>query len=352
MTLALLLVGGCVPQHKDAIVFATNTVVGVKVGTNSQQIPEIQVGYTRQEGAFVPLYVNDETSKELVAGQLKDDVGKDWSKEQQYLGLALVDLQDAKNIFEDPNQKGAVSQLLANSKNYVANFKAKPITNETIIQYIDGAITGINNSDTPAAGLNIEKAIRLIQVELDLPIAIIAFNPEAKYTGTVSEKNRTDAYSVLGTFSGDMNAKSKTSFKANNNRGPNAPSFGTDASGETGVSGGIAQYFATGIAAQIMAEKGGAALVNSGSEPAAESASNAEVIDAFTKSIDRAKLEAKIQNRFKALTTNVDQQKFCSAFNAKYGTSITDGTSLKNALATLTPEQIVEADKLTGNINY
>lgn len=56
--------------------------------------------------------------------------------------------------------------------------------------------------------------------------------------------NTQDSYSVLASFGAD---------------------FGGRASTDVSISGGLAQYFATGMAAQILAAKGGAALVATGS---------------------------------------------------------------------------------------
>jgi hypothetical protein len=53
----------CVPQHKDAIVFGTNTTFAVDVSLNSTtQVPNLTVGYKRQEGVFMPLLVNGANS--------------------------------------------------------------------------------------------------------------------------------------------------------------------------------------------------------------------------------------------------------------------------------------------------
>jgi hypothetical protein len=46
---------GC--QHYNSINFVTNTQFGAKIGVNAEKIPEIQVGYNRQEAARVPVYL-------------------------------------------------------------------------------------------------------------------------------------------------------------------------------------------------------------------------------------------------------------------------------------------------------
>jgi hypothetical protein len=78
-----------------------------------------------------------------------------------------------------------------------------------------------------------------------------------KFAGTAGKggaagENAVDTYSVLATFSGQ--AKGGAGAAA---EGPNA-------------NGSLAQYFATGFAARLLAEKGGAALVNTASTQASE----------------------------------------------------------------------------------
>lgn len=76
-----------------------------------------------------------------------------------------------------------------------------------------------------------------------------------KFAGTAGKggaagENAVDTYSVLATFSGQ------------------AKGGAGDASKDTQVGGSLAQYFATGFAARLLAEEGGAALVNTASAPA------------------------------------------------------------------------------------
>ncbi len=74
--------------------------------------------------------------------------------------------------------------------------------------------------------------------------------------GSAAGPGARDTYSVLATFSGDVAATSK----------------------DPGAKGGLAQYFATGIAARLLAQYGGAAVVNTGA-----SSTPASAIDANTK---------------------------------------------------------------------
>lgn len=56
----LPLAAGCVQatRHSNTMVFGTNTSVGVKVGTNTGETPQILIGYDRQEAVIMPLLAN------------------------------------------------------------------------------------------------------------------------------------------------------------------------------------------------------------------------------------------------------------------------------------------------------
>lgn len=57
LTMAL---GGCaqMTKHSNTMVFATDTGIGIKVGQDVNQMPAIEIGYSRQEAALVPLLAN------------------------------------------------------------------------------------------------------------------------------------------------------------------------------------------------------------------------------------------------------------------------------------------------------
>lgn len=78
----------------------------------------------------------------------------------------------------------------------------------------------------------------------------IAVSPTDPCVFLGMDSTSVDAYSVLATFAGS---------------GAASGSKGTTSS--TSANGSIAQFFATGLAARVLAEKGGAQLVNSGSVP-------------------------------------------------------------------------------------
>ena len=156
------------PKHTNTLMFATNTDWGVKVGTDEKEIPVIRIGYTRQEGAFVPVLANTAV----------DGDGK---------------LIPCPSAIIDKNGKP--------TKVEIANLEA------------------------------------------------------CKFVGTHDGVNE-DSYSTLASFGGKTGAEvGKGSAKANV---------------------AIAQYFATGIAAQYLAVTGGANIVSAGgdTEAKANAASN------------------------------------------------------------------------------
>lgn len=88
-------------------------------------------------------------------------------------------------------------------------------------------------------------------------------------SGGAASVGATDTYSVLATFSGQAGA----SAGAGGNETPGVKANGT-----------LAQYFATGIAARLLAEHGGASIVNTGGTKT-ESTTKLETIQAVKKTI-------------------------------------------------------------------
>lgn len=154
--LSLLVVGlGACSQttrHSNTLMFGTNTSVGVNVGKDASQTPTVQIGFQRQEAAFVPLLANTAESS-----------------------------SNATNLIPCP------------------------------------ATTVGSDPAVPPKGC--------------------MFVAESMEDGELTNK---DAYSVLASFGGTFGG-------------------GTD-----GAKATVAQYFATGVAAQQLAESGGANVVTAG----------------------------------------------------------------------------------------
>jgi len=58
--IAALILPGCVQatRHSNTMVFGTNTQFGIRAGTSAASVPEVNVGYSRQEVVIMPLVAN------------------------------------------------------------------------------------------------------------------------------------------------------------------------------------------------------------------------------------------------------------------------------------------------------
>ncbi len=166
------LASGCVQmtRHSNMMIFGTNTVVGIRAGVNATSVPEVAVGYTRQEAVVLPLVAN-------VA------------------------------------ESGADHRLLVPC-----------------------------DPRTPISAPSADDGSFLVH-----PCSLVGINGKSM-----------DSYSVLASFGGNFSTSATT--------------------GEGKASGGVAQYFATGVAAQLLAATGGASVVASG-DAAKASAERAPAAD-------------------------------------------------------------------------
>lgn len=200
---AALLTCGCVQmtRHSNTVVFGTNTSVGLRVGSSAASVPELQVGYARQEAVVMPVVANtgDTTS---------------------------VD--------------GRTNLLVP--------------CNLTTPVKVEGAAFAVH------------------------PCSLVAVNGKAL-----------DSYSVLASFGANFDGSANTS--------------------EVGAKGGLAQYFATGMAAQLLALNGGAAVVAVGkaAEKAAETAPTDQAVKslfgdqvAFGIGVDNAKTYPEFRTALRA----------------------------------------------------
>jgi hypothetical protein len=173
--------GGCVQatRHSNAVIFGTNTSLGVRVGTDATTVPNITVGYQRQEAVFLPLLANvgeTETVTRRQAGQSGETVSQ---------GSLLTPC--------DPTRPAQIENQRQNRPQ-----------DDYLIH----------------------------------PCSFVAVNGRAQ-----------DSYSVLASFGARIGAST--------------------GSGDEKVQIGIAQYFSTGMAAQMLAITGGASVVSVTAEPPA-----------------------------------------------------------------------------------
>lgn len=171
-TVLALLSSGCIQatRHSNTMLFGTNTHLGIRAGPNATSVPEIDVGYSRQEAVVMPLVANStDNGRYQSPCDITQPVGSD----------------DAKFLVH--------------------------------------------------------------------PCLLVAVNGKAQ-----------DSYSVLASFGAKFDGDT-------NSTGAHAK-------------GGLAQYFATGVAAQMLALKGGASVVAVG-DAAAEAAKNDAVSDDTIKAL-------------------------------------------------------------------
>lgn len=226
---------GC--RHNNAINFVTNTQFGLKVGVNAEKIPEVQVGYNRQEAARVPTYLEQETKQREAATQTL-------SSATPTVNSILSEALNQLKLDSAQGDKSA-SELISHA---LLLGKAPDGSNPSSLLAL---IESKSRSDgTPDAATHRAVLKGLIQAELNKPQAVAEFHEWGKFVATRSGSASSDAYSVLGTFSGNASGS--------------AGGSGTNASMR------ISQFFATGVAAQLLAEKGGAATVNPNSKAPGE----------------------------------------------------------------------------------
>lgn len=218
--IALPLLGGCVQatRHSNTMVFGTNTSFGIKVGTDAAQVPNVIVGYDRQEAVIMPLVANT-----------SDD----------------GNIQKPCDVSDDVTVTGGEGPLVH-------------------------------------------------------PCLLAATNGGS-----------TDSYSVLASFGANFDGSARTD-------------------GNVGAKGGLAQYFSTGIAAQILATKGGASVVAVGAAAQTAAANNTDnsVRDIFATQSQRSaggvqldayqKFEKKLVASISALSDD-DTVKFIAEFEKQAG---------------------------------
>lgn len=216
-----LAVAGC--RHGNAINFVTNTQFGVKVGVNAEKIPEVQIGYNRQEATRVPVYWEQKEGANATV------------RSEPQITVLLKEAQAALAQKKD----GQANLLIADAKSEIS--KAKGTTVSPVFNLIAKTANKRSYEDDERQHL-----ASLINAELALPVEIQQFIEQGKFIAEHGPNGIKDAYSVLGTFSGSGSGSASSTVNGNVK---------------------VAQFFATGAAAQLLAQTGGAALVNPGAPP-------------------------------------------------------------------------------------
>jgi hypothetical protein len=207
------------------MVFGTQTTVGVDISTSPEQAnsPNFVIGYKRKELVWMPLFLNGIDSHLLKYKQQGFYVSGHGSSIQIPAGSPDVTLSESM-MSELPKgtkiQLDSTTELLFTEGSTIATSKNS-----------GDIVLKANQKITIPANSIIQDSIGVSYQGIDLH--------NAKYMSKSrdAESQKSDTYSVLATFGSDI--------KASKN--------------QAGV--GIAQYFATGIAAQNLTLKGGADLV-------------------------------------------------------------------------------------------
>ena len=225
LILATLLLNACAVPHNDVMVFGTDTTVGVDISSSPEQAnsPHFIVGYKRKELVYMPLFVNGVTSQLL-----------------KYKHQGFYRTGKGAQI---KLPSGATSQTLSGSTFVVLPagtlIKLDPQTELTFTQGSTFSLANNSDSITVSAGNYVDiPENSLIQDVSGVTYQGINLH-NAKYLArsNSSEGNNVDTYSVLASFGANIEG------------------------GSNGNGVGIAQYFATGIAAQNLTRKAGAELV-------------------------------------------------------------------------------------------
>ncbi|WDP90358.1 MAG: hypothetical protein HUN04_11885 [Desulfobacter sp.] len=232
---ALCLATGCAaPKHHDAIFFVTNTQVGVKIGADAYQRPTVEVGYNRQEGAVVPLYIAN--------------AEKYVSNKDPFIAGILERADKSLGQASDAGDKNAAS-LVKSALNFYRDGDAP----SPVLLSMDKELALLVKESDPGKKAEKRALIKdFIRVESQKTALIARFTKDAKYVAREKGIEKTDAYSVFGTFSGQTGASSDATINTGT-----ATAAGQDSpNAKASFKGGVMQSFATGVAAQIWAAQG------------------------------------------------------------------------------------------------
>jgi hypothetical protein len=229
---SLALLSGCtVLPHNDVMLFGTDSQVAVDVSANPEQnsVPHITIGYKRREFVWMPLFPNGQYSfvaargsNMLVASagsEIIAPAGKDISLKPGKMEMVPPDTRVTLSDGAEIKFSNGTQILVPATQQDVTVPKGqkRDLPSGSVVALVQGSMLS-----TPG---------ELPSVDISSP----------KYVGVGPGRERgteSDTYSVLASFGGDIKA------------------------GATTAGVGIAQFFATGIAARRLAEEGGARLVS------------------------------------------------------------------------------------------
>ncbi|WP_077287592.1 hypothetical protein [Cognaticolwellia aestuarii] len=225
LILSISMLIGCAAPHSDVMVFGTQTNLGVDISSSPEQanIPSFIVGYKRKELVWMPLFINGIDSKLL---------------KYKHKGYYITGKNASVAI------PSGASDITLSTNNFFVLPKGTKVKLEpqTELTFTEGSTFSLA-SGSPNVTLKAGSFISIPEMSLIQDVAGTTYQGidlhNAKYMAESRDKDSKsiDTYSVLA-------------------------SFGANIEGGTKGSGvGIAQYFATGIAAQNLTRNGGSELV-------------------------------------------------------------------------------------------
>lgn len=233
IVVGLFFFSGCALPHSDVMLFGTDSQVALDVSANPEQgnTPHVTIGYKRREFVWMPLLANAIHSK--LAPFLRDG------------GSTLVAGEGARITAPSHQnielQGGEIGNVPPQTKLNLSSVVEITFTKGTQIRLPEGKTVRVSagiTAELPAGSkIALAEGSMLTAPGAAGGIDILSAKYVSEGPGKDGKGVERDTYSVLAAFGADIKAGAS----------------------QSGV--GIAQYFATGIAARRLAELGGDKLV-------------------------------------------------------------------------------------------
>lgn len=161
-----------------------------------------------------------------------------------------------------------------------------------------------------------------------------------------------DTYSVLASFGADFGGEAGLTVDSTQAA---KTTEGKPIEYQNSVSGGIAQYFATGLAARELAKRGGSALVSVQSANVASAETKAELLQQENASVKTqlTAIEQRIgTDKITAIKASVaDKAKIDELYIETIRSKLAPNKTLDTARATLTAENLLKNENFKANLN-
>lgn len=147
---ATWLITGC---QSNTIYFATNTQFGIRAGVDTKQIPEVEIGYSRQEGVMMPL-VMDSTNSLKASDTTADDNAKFVASNNDGVHAR----QDAYSVIATFKGRAGGSGSISNAANAslgVSQYFATGIAAQLLAEHGASVVGGASDNSALTNGVSI-----------------------------------------------------------------------------------------------------------------------------------------------------------------------------------------------------